>query len=98
MTPARLTPDATYNGLPLTRTEYDASLEMLRHISGKGWVSAWFSTTLDDVSSRAMVALQQAGILYTYGANPMSPQMTWNRIALSAYGDLYLAQRETRDE
>lgn len=91
-----LTPDITYNGLPLTQAQYDASMAILRRIEALGRVSAHDDCceghNADD-NHVAWIAIWQGRLVREEHVDTKSPTITWHRITLTDLGRVYVAQR-----
>lgn len=86
--PERLTWDATYRGLPLTRRAYDAHLLMLDRVASGETIDV---TALDDLAQHeAWVALAQGGLVRT--RHPTSSDVSYEH-RITPLGEAYLRQR-----
>lgn len=84
----RLTWDATYQGLPLTRRAYDAHLLMLDRVASGETIDV---TSLDDLDQHeAWVALARGGLVRTH--HPTSSDVSYEH-RITPLGVVYLRQR-----
>jgi hypothetical protein len=89
---SRLTWDATYNGLPLSRLAYEAHMEMLEEIAtSDGYQRLADYASLDE--HQAWVAIQQAGLVRNKVAPASDGSFRWAVWVLTELGWLYLKQR-----
>jgi hypothetical protein len=93
LAPARLTADATYQGLQLTGAAWAAHLEQLRAVAAGVPVDVM---AFDLAGHQAWVALGQCRLVHDISCPASDGSFVWARWALTELGRLYLEQRTSQ--